>query len=158
VRGRETPQLVVGAEHQDVDRGDHACQRPVVDLGAGAPASLVEGEVGAVTEVQQLEVVLQDAVEPCEQPVVGGEQQVGGSDPAPFGDDRFVLELRELRDLECDQLVGRRFDLLHPPVVELVPVLEVVAAPHLEQLRAARHGRLVRDRVRADVHVAVQDP
>ena len=64
--------------------------------GNSAAAELVEGEVRPVAEVEELEVVLEDAVEPLEQAVVGGEQRVARADPAALGHDRLVLELGEL--------------------------------------------------------------
>ena len=45
-----------------------------------------------------------------------------------------------------------------PALVQLVPVLVVVAGPSREQLRPAFECRLVGDRVRTEVDVAVEEP
>ena len=103
-------------------------------------------------------MVLEDAVESLEQAIVGGEQQVARADAASLGDDRFVLVRRQIGHLERLELGSGGLDLVHPQVVELVPVLEVVAGAYFEELLPARQGRFVGDRVRSDVDVAVQDP
>ena len=72
--------------------------------GNASSAPLVEGEVRPVAETQELEVVLEDAVDPFEQAVVRMQERVARPEPAALGDDRLVLELRHLRDLELDEL------------------------------------------------------
>ena len=79
------------------------------------------------------------------------------ADAAALGDDGLVLELRKVGYLECFELLGCGFDLLHPTPVELVPVLVVVAAAPREELGPPLERRLVRDRVCAVVDVPVED-
>ena len=81
--------------------------------GKRLPAELVEDEVGAVAEVEELEVVLADAVESLEQAVVGDEEHVAGAEAAALGDDRLVLVLGQLGNLERLELADLCLDLLH---------------------------------------------
>ena len=104
-------------------------------------AELVEDEVRRVAEVQELEVVLPDAVDALEQPVIGDEQRVGGTDAAALGDDRLVLDLRQVGDLQRVELVDRLLDLRLPAPVELVPVLEVEARALRRTARRAGRSR-----------------
>ena len=68
--------------------------RVLRDLRERSPAEVVEGEIGAVAEVQELEVVLEDPVEPLEQAVVGDEQEIARAQAASCGHDCLVLVLR----------------------------------------------------------------
>ena len=74
--GCQSLEFLVGAEQDDVDPADHFRDRLVRDVGEVLLAQLVEHEIGGVAEVQELEVVLPDAVDAFEQPVVGTEQRV----------------------------------------------------------------------------------
>ena len=76
---REPPELVVRPQDEHVDPRDHPGHRLLRDPGKGLPAEIVEEEVGPVAEVEELEVVLQDAVEALEQAVVRHEQCDGSS-------------------------------------------------------------------------------
>ena len=85
------------------------------------------------------------------------KERVARSEPAAIRNDRLVLDLGHLRDFEPGELSRRRFDLLEPTLVQLVPVLVVMAGPPWEQLRPAFECRLVGDRVRTEIDVAVQE-
>ena len=85
------------------------------------------------------------------------QERVARSEPAAIRDDRLVLDLGHLRDLEPGELRRGGLDLLQPALVQLVPVLVVMAGPPREQLRPAFECRLVGDRVRTEVDVAVQE-
>ena len=137
--------------------GHHLRDGLVRDVRESLSASLVEGEVRPVAEAQELEVVLEDAVDPLEEAVVRVQERVARSEPAAIGDDRLVLDLGHLRDLEPGELRRGGLDLFQPALVQLVPVLVVVAGPPREQLRPAFECRLVGDRVRTEVDVAVQE-
>ena len=76
------PELVIGAQDEHVDRGHHRRDGLVRNVRESVSASLVEGEVGLVAEIQELEVVLQDAVDSLEQAVVRMEERVARSEPA----------------------------------------------------------------------------
>ena len=101
----QTLELVVRAENQHVDSRDHLRDRLVVDVGKCLPAELVEDEVSPVAEIEELEVILEDTIEPLEEAVVGKEQLVARADAAALGDDGLVLELRKVRHLECFELL-----------------------------------------------------
>ena len=64
------PELVVRTQDEHVDRRHHLRERLVRDLRKRLAALLVEDEVGPVAEAQELEVVLEDAVDPLDQAVV----------------------------------------------------------------------------------------
>ena len=102
-------------------------------------------------------MVLEDAVDPLEEPVVRVQERVARSEPAAVRDDRLVLDLGRLRDLELDELRRGGLDLPEPALVQLVPVLVVVASPPREQLGPAFECRSVGDRVRTEVDVAVEE-
>ena len=55
----EALELLVRTQDEEVDARDHLRDRLVRDVRERLPAELVEDEVGAVAEVQELEVVLQ---------------------------------------------------------------------------------------------------
>ena len=152
----EAAELAVGAEQDDVDPADHLRDRLIGDVGEALLAQLVEHEVRRVAKVQELEVVLPDAVDALEQPVVGDQQRVRRADPAALGDDRAVLDLGQVGHLERRDLADRVLHLRLPPAVEVVPVLEVEPGALAEQLRAAADLGLVGDAVGAHVHPAVQ--
>ena len=99
---REPPELVVGAEDEDVDRRHHPGDGLVRDIWKRLSATLVEDEVGPIAEVQELEVVLEDAVDPFEQAVVRVQERVTRTEPTALRHDRLVLELPELWHLEID--------------------------------------------------------
>ena len=103
-------------------------------------------------------MVLEDAVDPFEQAVVRLQERVARPQPTALGHDRLVFELTQLRDLELDELARCGLDLVQPTLVQLVPMLVVVAAPPREQLRSAGEGRIVGHQVRAQVDVAVEEP
>ena len=154
----ESLELLVRPQDEQVDRRHHLRDRLVRDVRKRLPADLVEDEVGPVSEGEELEVVLPHAVVSFEQAVPGDEQEVGRADRASLGDDGLVLERRQLRHDQGLELADRRLDLLHPALVQLVPVPVVVASPPREQLRAVGQRLRVVDRVRADVDVPVEDP
>ena len=154
----EPLQLRVRTPEDGVDPRDHLRDRLVGDVGEGLPAKLVEDEVGAVAEVEELEVVLPDAIEPFQEPVVGDEELVARAPPASLGHDRLLLDLGQLRHLESLELRRCTLDLASPVRVELVPVLVVVAAARREELRSPVQLRGVGDRVGTHVLVAVEDP
>jgi hypothetical protein len=56
----EVLELLVGPEQVDLDPGDHLGDRQVGNRGEGLLAELEEVEVGGVSEVEELEVVLPD--------------------------------------------------------------------------------------------------
>jgi hypothetical protein len=153
----ESPQLLVGTEDEDVDPRHHPRDSLVGDPREELPAELVEDEVGAVAEVVELEVVLHDAVETVEQAVVGPKEEVGGAEPAALRDDHLVLELGQVGHLELVELPEGFLHLLAPPLVELVPVRVVEATAAREQLGPSAQHVLVRDRIRAEVEVAVEN-
>src|SRR3954465_2624175 len=130
----EAPKLVVGAQDEDIDARDHLRDGVLRDLGEGSPAEVVEDEIGGVAEIEELEVVLQDPVEPVEEAVVGDEQDVARAHAACFRDDRLVLVLGQLRDRQQLELAYRLLDLLEPARVKLIPVLVVIAASSQEKL------------------------
>src|SRR4029077_18911924 len=121
---------------KDLDARDHPRDRVVRDLRERSPAEVVEDEIGAVAEVEEFEVVLEDPVEPLEEAAVGGEQEVARAHATRFRHDCFVLILGKLRYGEQIELPYRLLDLLQPARVELIPVLVVVAPPPQEQLGA----------------------
>ena len=57
-------ELVVRPKRHDVDPGDHPGDRLIGDVGERLSADLVEGEVGPVAEMDELEVVVADSIEP----------------------------------------------------------------------------------------------
>src|SRR5262245_10837793 len=152
----EPSKLVVRAQDERVDARHHRRDRLILDLGEGLATALVEDEVSAVAEAEELEVILQDTVDPFEQRVVGTQELVARPQAAAAGDERLVFVLPELGYVECNQLGGGGLDPLLPVFVQLVPVLVVVAAPSGEELRPTRQGLLVGNRVRAVVDVAAE--
>ena len=154
---REAPELVVRAQDEHVDARQHLRDRLVRDVGEGLATALVEDEVGAVAEVQELEVVLEDAIDALEQAVVRLKQRVARSEAARLEHDRLILELQQIGHDEPLELARSGLDLLDPALVQLVPVAVVVAAASREQLRPPGERRFVGHRVRGDVDVAVED-
>ena len=103
-------------------------------------------------------MVLEDAVDSLEEAVVGVQERVARPEPVTVQDDRLVLDFGHLRDLEPGELRRGCLDLLQPALVQLIPVLVVVAGPPREQLRPVFECRLVGDRVRTEIDVAVKNP
>lgn len=67
---REAPQFVVRPEQQDVDPRDHAGDRLVGDAGKRLLTELAESQIGAIAEVQHLEMVGAHLEQIFDQPVV----------------------------------------------------------------------------------------
>ena len=101
---------------------------------------------------------LEDAVESFDQACIGGDQGVARAPPAALGDDRFAFELGQIGHLQLFEFADFSLYRLHPTAVELVPVRVVVAGPSLERLSALGDHRLVLDRGRAQVDIAVDYP
>ena len=126
--------------------------------GRVALAELGEGHVGAVAQKQELEVVLPHQIAAPERAAPRVEELVEGEVPIVAEDDLVGLVLGEVAHLEGRELRDQRLHLLLPLRVQLVPVLEVVARPPLEELRALGDLGRVGDRVAGDVDVAVHAP
>ena len=107
------------------------------------PTQLVEGQVSAVPEVDELEVVVAQPVERLHQPIEGDDERVSGAVASTLGDHGLVLELRELGDLERLERGYLRLHLLAPALVQCGPVLVVEAAPPGEELGTPRQLGLV---------------
>ena len=73
----ETLELIVRPEGDEVEARDHLRDRLVGDVRERLAADLIEDEVGTVAEVDQLEVVVANAVQSLEQTVIGDQEPVG---------------------------------------------------------------------------------
>jgi hypothetical protein len=153
---RELAQLGVGPEEHDVDPRDHLRDVLVGDVRQRLLAEVREGQVGAVAEQQELEVVLPHALGHAQHARVGVEHLVEAR-VLVAEDHRVGLVLGQRRHLGALELGEQRLHLGLPALVELVPVLEVVARALLEELRALGDLLRVGDRVDRDVDVAVDD-
>ncbi len=136
---RQAPQLIVGPEDLRLDARHHARDGLIGDLREGLLAEGEEGEIGAVAEQQELEVVMPHPEVPLEGLLVRLEEIVVGGD-APAG--MHVLERLEVRQLPASAAPAPRWisaSILSLPLrVQTLPVLVVVEGALLELLRAAR--------------------
>ena len=151
----ELAHLVVGAEEEDVDAADHACDGLVGHVGEGGLAEVRERHEGAVPEHVELEVVTRHLVHVLEQLVVPVDEVPGGRGAPDAGHGLDRLEVGKRLELDLAQPVDAVLGLDDPLVVDLVPV-RVVLPGALEEDRHALLdlGRII-DRGRADVEVAV---
>ena len=143
-----------GRNRSHVQPRDHLGDVLVGDVRQVRLAELGEGDVRAVAEQQELEVVLPHEVGEPQDPAVGVED---GAVARLLVSERDLvgLELVELRHLERLELRDQPFHLRAPRGVQLVPVLEVVARALLEVPGALGDLRGIGDRVARDVDVAV---
>ncbi len=154
----ETPQLLVRAEDLRLDARHHARDGLVGDLREGLLAEGEEGHVGAVTQQQELEVVMPHPEVALERLLVDVEELVVRGHAAPGVDVLERLELRQLGRGQRLRVADQREHLLAPLRVEAFPVLVVVEGPLLELFRPARDLVGVGDGVAADVDAPVDDP
>ena len=153
---RQAAELGVRPEQQHVDAGDHLRDVLLGDVRQLRLAELAERHVRAVAEQQELEVVLPHQVAAADA-AVGVEHLVEGG-VAVVAEHLVRLVLGQLGDTQRRDLGDQRLHLRPPLAVQLVPVLEVVAGPPLEELGPLGDLRRVGDRVAGDVDVAVDDP
>ena len=153
----QTFELLVRTPDQNVEPRDHLRHHAVFDSCERLPTEVIEDEIGPVAEVEELEVIVEHPIESLEQAIVGEKQQMARAEAATLEDDDLVLELAQVRHLEPSEVARGRFDLLHPALVELVPVCVVVAAAPLEQLAPLGKSRFVSDRVGTVVDVSAED-
>ena len=73
----ETLELIVRPEGDEVEASDHLRDRLVGDVRERLAADLIEDEVGTVAEVDQLEVIVTNAVQSLEQTVIDDQDPVG---------------------------------------------------------------------------------
>ena len=154
---RQVAQLLVGPIEDHVDAGHHARHEVVGDGREVRTAKLEEGEVGPIGEIEHLEVVVGHLVHVLEQPAVVHQEIEGGRGAAPTKHRLVGLALLEGFEVHRLEAVDAVRGLVDPLVVDLVPVLEVVAGTLLEDRLALGDHRRVVDDVGAEVQVAVHD-
>ena len=92
---RQAPQLIVGPEDLRFDTRHHPRDRLVGDLRESLLAEAEEGQVGAVAQQQELEVVVPHPEVPLEGLLVGHQQIVVRGNAAPGVHVLQRLELRQ---------------------------------------------------------------
>ncbi len=155
---REALQLVVRPVHDHVDAGHHAADGLVADLGERLLAELEEHHVRAVAEHQHLGVVVPHLRVQREHPVEVLLQVVVLRDADRAEDHLGGLPLGQLRHLDRLDLGDQRPQPVLPPLVQRVPVLEVVPGPRPELGGPPLDLRRVEHRVGGDVDPPVDDP
>jgi len=127
-------ELIVGAEHQDVDAGDHARDGLIRDLRKGLLAELEEDDVSTVAEHQEFEVVMPHLRISLNEPMKAGNNFVVLREASRLVNDRNVFEFRQLRHFDGVRLFDEARHLADPLIVEFGPVRVVVTGA------LAKHG------------------
>ncbi|MCX2728021.1 hypothetical protein OO015_11015 [Thermomicrobium sp. 4228-Ro] len=150
-------QLVVGAEHADVDRADHPRHLLVGNLRERLLAEVVERKVGGEPDHHDVHVDLPDAEDAVDEVMVGGQVVHRGAVTAPLEHVLGWFDLGELREADRDQAIDFSAEFLLPLVVERAPVGIVIASAFLEPACSLLDLRRIGHRCGADVDVAVED-
>ena len=82
----EAAHLVVGPKEQDVDADDHACDGLIADPRKRLLTELAEGQIGAIAEVEHLEVVGTHLIEVLDQRRIAPSEIETREEAAMLGD------------------------------------------------------------------------
>ena len=132
----EILELVIGTEENRVHTHHHLGDSQVGDAREGFLAETEEVQVGNVTEVQELEVVLPVLVGQLDEAVIVSHHLGGGVNTSTAGDDLNVNHVWKRFEVDGVHLFDGCKNLLLPVFEQGVPVLEVVACT-LHEVRNA---------------------